>query len=181
MHVKSLQSSLTLCDPMDCSPLGSSVHGILQARILEWVIISSSRRSSWPRDWTHVSRLLHLQVGSLPLAPPGKPIHKQVSLRSGGKLLQKQKGKRRKEIIRRCQCCDVSYHPVEKKGKVILDNHVAGGWSSWAGEARDECGNLACGRVVNGLVSATKELRLFQLGKESLTVSKETVSKETRP
>ena len=50
MHVKSLQSSLTLCDPMDCSPLGSSVHGILQARILEWVIISSSRRSSWPRD-----------------------------------------------------------------------------------------------------------------------------------
>ena len=40
------QSCLTLCDPMDCSPLGSSVHGILQARILEWVAISSSRGSS---------------------------------------------------------------------------------------------------------------------------------------
>ena len=40
---------------MDCSPPGSSVHGISQARILEWVAISYSRGSSWPRDWTHVS------------------------------------------------------------------------------------------------------------------------------
>ena len=40
------------CDPMDCSPPGSSVHGIIPARILEWVAISSSRRSSWPRDRT---------------------------------------------------------------------------------------------------------------------------------
>ena len=44
------QSCLTLCDPMDCIPPGSFVHGILQARILEWVAISSSRRSSQPRD-----------------------------------------------------------------------------------------------------------------------------------
>ena len=41
-------------DSMDCSPLGSSVHGILQARILEWVAISFYRGSSWPRDWTWV-------------------------------------------------------------------------------------------------------------------------------
>ena len=40
---------------MDCSPPGSSVHRILQARILEWAAISYSRGSSWPRDWTHVS------------------------------------------------------------------------------------------------------------------------------
>ena len=45
------------CDPMDCSPPGSSVHGIFQARILEWLAISSSRRSSWPRDWTQVSHV----------------------------------------------------------------------------------------------------------------------------
>ena len=45
----------TLCDPMDCSPSGSSVHGISQARILEWVDISSSRGSSQPRDQTHIS------------------------------------------------------------------------------------------------------------------------------
>ena len=45
----------TLCDPMDCSPPGSSVHGILQARILEWVAMSSSTGSSWPKDWTYIS------------------------------------------------------------------------------------------------------------------------------
>ena len=49
------QSCPTLCDPGDCSPPGSSVHGISQARILEWLAISSSRGSSWSRDWTHVS------------------------------------------------------------------------------------------------------------------------------
>ena len=49
------QSCLTLCDPMDCSLPCSSVRGILQARILEWVAISFSRRSSQPRDETRVS------------------------------------------------------------------------------------------------------------------------------
>ena len=51
------QSCPTLWDPVDCSPPGSSVHGILQARILEWVAISFSRGSSWPRDWTKVSHI----------------------------------------------------------------------------------------------------------------------------
>ena len=54
-YANSLQSSRILCNPRDCSPPGSSVLGILQARILEWVAISSSRGSSRPRDWTHVS------------------------------------------------------------------------------------------------------------------------------
>ena len=54
------QSCPTLCDPIACSLPGFSVHGILQARILEWVTISFSRRSSPPRDWTRVSE------------PPGK-------------------------------------------------------------------------------------------------------------
>ena len=49
-HAQSLQPCLTLCDPMDCSPSDSSVHGISQARILEWVPMLSSRRSSQPRD-----------------------------------------------------------------------------------------------------------------------------------
>ena len=52
------QSCMTLCDPVDCSPPGSSVHGILQARILEWGAISFSRGSSWPRDRTQVSRIV---------------------------------------------------------------------------------------------------------------------------
>ena len=46
---------LTLCEPMDCTLPGSSVHGIFQARVLEWVAISFSRGFSWPRDWTRVS------------------------------------------------------------------------------------------------------------------------------
>ena len=49
------QMYLTLCDLMDCSPPGSSVHGILQATILEWVAMSFSRGSSWPRNCTQIS------------------------------------------------------------------------------------------------------------------------------
>ena len=44
-----------ICDPLDCSPPGSSIHGILQARTLEWVAMPSSRGSSQPKDWTWVS------------------------------------------------------------------------------------------------------------------------------
>ena len=54
---KSLQSRLTLCHPMDYSLPGSSVHSVLQARILEWVAMLFSRASSWPRDRTCVSCL----------------------------------------------------------------------------------------------------------------------------
>ena len=52
------QSCVTLCDPMDCSLPGSSVGGLFQARILEWVAIFFSRASSRPRDLTQVSRIL---------------------------------------------------------------------------------------------------------------------------
>ena len=52
--VLSLSRVQLFCNPMDCSP-GFSVHGILQARVLEWVAISFSRGSSWPRDWTCIS------------------------------------------------------------------------------------------------------------------------------
>ena len=55
MHAKSLQSCPTLWDPMDCSLPSSSVHGILQARTLEWGASSFSRGSSWPRNWTCIS------------------------------------------------------------------------------------------------------------------------------
>ena len=57
---------------MDCSLPGSSVHGILQARILEWAAMPSSRESSQSNP--HLLCLLHWLTGSLPLAPPGKPM-----------------------------------------------------------------------------------------------------------
>ena len=55
----------TLSDPMDCSLPGSSIHGIFQARVLEWVAIAFSK--GWNPS---LLCLLHWQVGSLPLAPP---------------------------------------------------------------------------------------------------------------
>ena len=70
VKVKVTQSCPTLCDPMDCSLLGSSVHGILQTRILEWVAVPFSRGSSHSRDRTQVP----LIAGRfLPSEPPEKP------------------------------------------------------------------------------------------------------------
>ena len=63
------KSCLTLCDPMDCTLPGSSVHGISQARTLEWLAISFSRRSSQPRDRTHISCIAG---GFLTTEPPEK-------------------------------------------------------------------------------------------------------------
>ena len=65
---------LTPCDPMDCSPPGSSVHGILQAIILEWVALPSSTGSSRPRDQTRLLCLLHYQADSLLLNHQGKQL-----------------------------------------------------------------------------------------------------------
>ena len=61
----------TLCDPMNCSPPGSSVHGILQARILEWVVIPFSRGSSWPRTEPGSPAL---QTDFYPLSHQGSPV-----------------------------------------------------------------------------------------------------------
>ena len=55
IKMKVTKSCLTLCNPMHCSPPGSSVHGLFQARVLEWVAISFSRGSSQPRDRTHIA------------------------------------------------------------------------------------------------------------------------------
>ena len=71
-HCEVAQSCLTLCDPLDCSLPGFSIHGILQARILEWVTISFSRGSSRPGDRTWVSH----EADALTSEPPGKPCYK---------------------------------------------------------------------------------------------------------
>ena len=73
MRTRSLQTCPSLCTPMDRRPPGCSVHGTLQARILEWVAMLSFRASYQLRDRTHISHLLHWQVSSLPLMPLGKP------------------------------------------------------------------------------------------------------------
>ena len=68
------QSCSTLWDPMDCSLPGSSLHGILQARILEWVAISFSRESSQHRDHTRVSRGSCIACRFFTTEPLGKPL-----------------------------------------------------------------------------------------------------------
>ena len=85
-----LQSCPTLCDPMDCSPPGSSIHWILQARIVERVAIFSFRGSSWPRGRILISYIsLHWQVGSFTTQLPGKPINTYWSpnIRPGGEQI----------------------------------------------------------------------------------------------
>ena len=90
MHAKLLLTSLTLCNPMDYSPPRYSVQGIVQARTVEWVAVSSSRGSSLPRDRTLLSYIfLHWQAGSLPLMPPGKTRYGLFTKWSDMKLLKK--------------------------------------------------------------------------------------------
>ena len=66
-------SRVRLCDCMDCSLPGSSVHGILQSRILEWIAMPSSRGSSQPRDWTHVSKVSCIGRQFFATKPIGEP------------------------------------------------------------------------------------------------------------
>ena len=68
MCTQTLSHVLLFCNPMECSPPGSSVHGISQARMLEWVAISYSRGSSWPKDQT----LILCTAGKLPLHHLGR-------------------------------------------------------------------------------------------------------------
>ena len=79
MHVCSVALGMSLWDPMDCIAPGSSVHGILQARTLEWVAMPSSRGSFQPRDWTCISCI----AGRFFTAePPGKPFNKHILIQT---------------------------------------------------------------------------------------------------
>ena len=90
-------SHIQLCSPMDHGPPGSSVHGILQARIQEWVAMPSSKGSSRPRDQTSIS-YLHWQVGSLPLAPPGKQVCSRKNSKTASEFLSQSPSSIREEL-----------------------------------------------------------------------------------
>ena len=80
--LQSLQSRLTFSDPVDCSPPASPVHGSLQARMLEWVAMTSSRGPSQPRDRTRVSSVSCTAGGFFSTEPPGKPCGTHFLLNS---------------------------------------------------------------------------------------------------
>ena len=69
------RSCLTLCNLLDCSPLGSSARGIFQARILEWVAISSYKGSSQHRDQTHISSIFCIADRFFTIRSPGKSMY----------------------------------------------------------------------------------------------------------
>ena len=120
VHAKSLQLCPTLFDPMDQTLPGSSAQGILQARILEWVITPSSRGSSQPRDRIHISYVsCFTQVSSLPLAPT---------------LLQSEVGQR---LLPGCdrliqESGRASPHPESRAALATPSSRVRGSyWASW--------------------------------------------------
>ena len=116
------QSCLTLCDPMDCNLPGSSVHGILQARILEWVAISFSRGSSQPRDQTQGSNpgLPHCRQTLYPLSHQG-------SLKPELLLLQISKGGQETLALDHCL-------PTQGLGPVFPSPEALS-WQTWQVEA----------------------------------------------
>ena len=81
------QSYLTLCDPMDCSPPGSSVHGILQGRIMEWLAIPFSRRSPQPRNQTWVSHIAGRFVNIWATREAHGHVHTPIFKRDNHKIL----------------------------------------------------------------------------------------------
>ena len=93
-----LQSCPTLCHPVDYNPPGSSVHGVLQARILEWVVMPSSRGSSRPRGQSHMSCLRHWQMVSfttsatweVPTKTPWSQINDKINFKGfpGGPVVK---------------------------------------------------------------------------------------------
>ena len=91
----SVQWCLTLCDPMDCSPPGSSVHGTVPARIVEWVAISPCRGFSQPRDQTGISCTSSIEGSSLLLNHSGSHTVEHYS------------------AIKRNDCIDICYNLEE--------------------------------------------------------------------
>ena len=88
MYAKSLQLCPTLCNTMDCSLPGSSVHGIIQASTVEWVAMPSSKESSQPRiELKSLNKSPALQTASWPLAPSGKPRLFQSIYKKGASLV----------------------------------------------------------------------------------------------
>ena len=113
------QSCLILCNPVDCSPPGSSVHGIFQTIILEWVSISCSRGFSWPKDQTSVSWVSCMAGGFFTTMPSEKSwsCWLRVRIQFLGKQVQ---GQRNALSVKVTQSCPTLATPWTVAHKVPL-------------------------------------------------------------
>ena len=144
---KSVQSCMTLCNSMDCSPPGSSVHGILQARILERVAISFSRRPSWPRDRTLVSHVFCIGRWVLYISTTWKAPSYLVLL-NGSFLLNTMR-------FKDCLCCDLS----EKEPEVGSPVSVRGLYGALGCSSGNSCSSF---KVAKMHVVLAQSLLLFR-------------------
>ena len=112
---------------MDCSPPGSSVHGILQTRILQWVAISFSRGSSLPRDWTASLMSPALAGGCLPLAPPRKPLSIYVSSIDHVSRYNEFFGKKMVRVIMETE----KYHDAKLETQESWEYKLQLSWKIW--------------------------------------------------
>ena len=146
---KSLQSCLTLCDPMDCNPPGSFVHGTLQARILEWVAVPSSR-GIFPTQGMkpHLLSLLLWQAGSLPLASCGKPLYREYTRAMWGSWNVAPERK-------------ISFHYWQKQKEWILgqEKRGFGGRDERRERGRGICFSVSGGKKKEGLLLLEGEHR----------------------
>ena len=117
----------TLCNPVDCSPPCSSVHGIFQARVLEWVAISFSGGSSLPRDWTQVSHIVSKTLYRL--SHQGSPNVRKASIKELSLTYQKNGP----------QCAWSSFTAVETLGIF----HSLSSLHSWSGWFAKTCQEVA--------------------------------------
>ena len=119
---KLLQSCPILCYPVDCSLLGSSVHGIFQARILKWVAMSSSRGSFQPGDRTHLFMSPAMANMFFTVAPPGKPHYNHcdalLQWRDTDQSAQGEKSLEMNSRINQTQASRCTF-PVESIGNTL--------------------------------------------------------------
>ena len=142
MHSQLLKLCLTLCNHMDHSPPGSSVHGILQARILEWVAMPSSRGSSLPKDWTGISCVAGGFFTAEPQEKPSKKVEETIE----------EKGKSHAQLRLEAGTCEGQPQPDPRK---FCSVSHASGFIPPEGRRLSYSSRTKCQLLTKSLVTAT--------------------------
>ena len=126
MHGQWLQSCLTLCNPMNSRPPGSSVHGILLTRILEWVAMPLFRGSSWPRDQTLVCCISCTAGRFFTIEPPGRPHLKMTEHQIYAKSLENWSRENTYNSFYKARIIQITNQTIILQGKITKTNILHG-------------------------------------------------------